>query len=77
MRRRDFIAVAGATAGWPFTARAQQKATPVIGYLGNSTPEAIPRNWAAFHQGLSETGYVEGQNLTIEGRFAAQAGSRS
>jgi putative ABC transport system substrate-binding protein len=71
MRRRDFITVvAGAAAGWPFAARAQQKATPVIGYLGVGAPGTSASNVAALRQGLSETGYVEGQNLTIEYRWA-------
>jgi putative tryptophan/tyrosine transport system substrate-binding protein len=69
MRRRDFIAIAGAAAGWPFTARVQQKAMPVIGFLGNGGAPS-PAVRGAFHKGLSETGYVEGQNLTTEYRRA-------
>jgi putative ABC transport system substrate-binding protein len=70
MRRRDVIAIAGAAAGWPLAARGQQKATPVIGFLGNAKakPGANSPTWAAFLQGLSESGFVDGQNLTIEYR---------
>jgi ABC-type uncharacterized transport system substrate-binding protein len=71
MRRRDFIILlAGPMGGWPSTVRAQQKAMPVIGYLNGSTPEANAVLLAAFRQGLSETGWVEGQNLKIEYRWA-------
>jgi putative tryptophan/tyrosine transport system substrate-binding protein len=59
MRRREFIAGLGATA-WPLAARAQQPKMPVIGYLNSTT------GTAAFRQGLSELGYVEGQNISIE-----------
>jgi putative ABC transport system substrate-binding protein len=70
MRRREFSTLLGgattASTVWPFAARAQPKATPVIGYLGIATPSLGAPAVAALHQGLSETGYVEGQNLTIE-----------
>jgi putative tryptophan/tyrosine transport system substrate-binding protein len=73
MRRREFSTLLGgaATAStvWPSPLGAQ-KATPVIGYLGISTPGPSAPSLAAFRQGLSETGYVEGQNLTIEYRWA-------
>jgi putative tryptophan/tyrosine transport system substrate-binding protein len=69
MRRRDFIILlAGAMGGWPSAARAQQKAMPVIGVLG-STSRGAPFV-ATFLEGLAETGYVEGQNLAIEYRWA-------
>src|ERR1035437_896717 len=66
MQRRGFLGVLGGAAAWPLAARAQQTAMPVVGYIRNGTAEANARYVAAFRKGLNETGYVEGQNVTVE-----------
>jgi putative tryptophan/tyrosine transport system substrate-binding protein len=70
VKRRDFITVLGGAAAWPVVARAQQPVMPVIGFLTSRAPSADSHLLEAFRSGLREMGYVEGQNLTIEYRFA-------
>jgi putative tryptophan/tyrosine transport system substrate-binding protein len=71
MRRRDFIkVVAGSVGSWPLIARAQQNAMPVVGFVHGASPQGAAPSLAAFHKGLSETGYLEGQNVAIEYRWA-------
>ena len=70
MNRRELMMLLAAAMGAPRAARAQQKAMPVIGYLATSSPNPNSPNVVAFRQGLSETGYVEGQNVAIEYRWA-------
>ena len=73
MRRREFIKLlAGVAAGLPIAAHAQQKSWPVIGYLSVGFPQLQHPFVVAFHEGLKETGFIDGENLTIEYRWAEE-----
>ena len=71
MRRREFISIVGSTAvAWPLAARAQQSAVPIVGFLRSTSLAPFQSLAVTFGQGLKEAGFVEGQNVVIEYRYA-------
>src|SRR5262249_62080113 len=66
LRRRQFITLLGGAAAWPLMARGQQSAMPIVGFVEGRAAEATVRQAAAFREALSESGYVEGQNVMVE-----------
>jgi putative ABC transport system substrate-binding protein len=76
MRRREFITLMGGATAWPFAARAQQAAMPVVGFLNPTSPNTFADRLRAFQLGLKESGYVEGENVTIAYRWAENQNDR-
>jgi putative tryptophan/tyrosine transport system substrate-binding protein len=76
MKRRQFITLLGGAAAWPLAVRAQQPVMPMIGLLGSETPNWYTDRLRAFREGLAQTGYVEGRNVTIDYRWAGGRNDR-
>jgi len=71
MRRREFLGVlGGAAVAWPLAAQAQQPALPIVGFVNGASAQSYARELAAFLKGLSEAGYVDGENVVVEYRWA-------
>ena len=75
-RRELLAALGGAAAAWPLSARAQQAAMPVVGFLGLTLPDVFADRLRGFQRGLKEAGYVEGENVAIEYRWAENQNDR-
>jgi len=75
VKRRDFISLLGGATAWPLAARAQESAMPVIGFMSSRSPEDSAHLLEAFHRGLKEGGFIDGENVAIEsaGRGAITA----